>query len=52
MWCTSTSRIRSSRAKANCEIRRRNFRGMSLTDADVANLVAFLKALTEDYEDT
>jgi cytochrome c peroxidase len=27
------------------------FQGMSLTDADIANLVAFLKALTEDYDD-
>lgn len=27
------------------------FRGMALTDEDIANLVAFLKALTEDYDD-
>jgi hypothetical protein len=28
------------------------FQGMSLTDADIANLVAFLKTLTESYADT
>jgi hypothetical protein len=28
------------------------FQGMSLSDSDVASLVAFLKSLTEDYDDT
>ena len=27
------------------------FKGMVLTEADIANLVAFLKALAEDYDD-
>ena len=43
--------FRSSPTKEPCEMPRSNSPGMSLSEADIDALVAFLMSLTEDYDD-